>query len=50
MVSKRGVFKPFELLVMAVTCRRVINAAPFLYSADPNLDAALACSSFGDCE
>ena len=47
MVSKRKVFRLFELLVMAITCRRVIDAATSLYSANPNPDAALACFSCG---
>lgn len=47
--QQEGVFRPFDLRVMAVTIWRAFDAAHPLYSANPNQDVALACFSFGVC-
>lgn len=47
--QQEGMFRSFDPRVMAVTFRMVIDAAPPLYSANPNLVVALICFSFGVC-
>jgi hypothetical protein len=47
--QQEEMFRPFDPRVMAVTFRMVIDTAPPLYSANPNLDLALACFLFGVC-
>lgn len=36
--QQEGDFRPFDLRVMAVTIRRAIDAVPFLFATNPNLD------------